>query len=185
MLKLLANIFVSLFVPKKKRALVKYRIMGWPNRMKIRRKAQKLGVNLRCSSQPITINRKTEIGDHVLLNGLIIQGNGKVVIGNYVIMGIDTLLLSDSHNYEGEMIPFDNTSITGTIEIGDFVWMGSRVTLLPGTKIGEGAIIQAGAVVHGEIPPYAIAGGNPAKVFKMRNVEHFQKLKAECKFFIN
>ncbi len=54
--------------------------------------------------------------------------------------------------------------------------------ILPGTKIGEGAIIQGGAVVHGEIPPYAIAGGNPAKVFKYRDIEHFKKLKAEGKF---
>ena len=54
--------------------------------------------------------------------------------------------------------------------------------ILPGTKIGEGAIIQGGSVVHGEIPPYAIAGGNPAKVFKYRDIEHFKKLKAEGKF---
>ena len=43
--------------------------------------------------------------------------------------------------------------------------IGSNVTILPGTTIGEGAIIQAGAVVHGEIPPCAIVGGNPAKDF--------------------
>ena len=49
--------------------------------------------------------------------------------------------------------------------------------------LDEGAIIQGGSVVHGEIPPYAIAGGNPAKVFKYRNIEHFQKLKAEGKFY--
>ena len=183
MLRVLANIFVSLFIPKKKRATVKYWISGLPNRIKIRRKARKVGVNLRCSSYPITINRKTEIGDHVLINGLTVQGNGDVIIGNYVMLGIDTLMLSDSHNYEGELIPFDHTAITKAIEISDFAWLGSRVTLLPGTKIGEGAIIQAGAVVHGIIPPYSIAGGNPAKVFKMRDVEHFRKLKAEGKFF--
>ena len=69
------------------------------------------------------------------------------------------------------------------VTIDDFVWLGSRVTILPGTKIGEGAIIQAGSVVHGEIPPYAIAGGNPAKVFKYRDIEHFKKLKAEGRFY--
>lgn len=45
----------------------------------------------------------------------------------------------------------------------------------------DGLRFQAGAVVHGEIPLYAIAGGNPAKVFKYRDFEHFQKLKAEGK----
>ena len=59
----------------------------------------------------------------------------------------------------------------------------SRSGVLPWTHIGEGAIIQASAVVHGDIPPYAIAGGNPAKVFKYRDIEHFQKLKAEGKVF--
>ena len=68
------------------------------------------------------------------------------------------------------------------VEIGDFVWIGTNVMILPGTKIGEGAIIQGGSVVHGEIPPLAIAGGNPCKVFKYRDKEHFEKLKAESKF---
>lgn len=53
----------------------------------------------------------------------------------------------------------------------------------PGTHIGEGAIIQAGAVIHEEIPPYAIAGGKPAQVLKYRDVGHFQKLKSEGKVF--
>jgi acetyltransferase-like isoleucine patch superfamily enzyme len=57
--------------------------------------------------------------------------------------------------------------------------------ILPGTHIGEGAIIQGGAVVHGDIPPFSIAGGNPAKVFKYRNKEHFEKLKNEKRFFIS
>ena len=93
------------------------------------------------------------------------------------------MIIAQNHNYDkGEAIPYDNTYIYKDIEIGDFVWIGSNVTILPGTKIGEGAIIQGGAVVHGEIPPYAIAGGNPAKVFKYRDIEHFKKLKAEGKF---
>jgi len=68
------------------------------------------------------------------------------------------------------------------VEIGDCVWLGARVTVLPGAKIGEGAIIQAGAVVHGEIPPCAIAGGNPAKVFAWRDRAHYEELKAKGAF---
>jgi len=48
--------------------------------------------------------------------------------------------------------------------------------------IGEGAIIQAGSVVVSDIPKYAIAGGDPAKVFKYRDIEHYEKLKKEKKF---
>lgn len=77
----------------------------------------------------------------------------------------------------GDKIPYGASSICKDVIIEDAVWIGSRVTILPGTKIGEGAIIQGGAVVHGEIPRCAIAGGNPAKVFKYRDIEHFNELK--------
>ena len=183
MLKALVNIYVSLFVFKKHdRAYKKYRILGFFNRVYVNNMAKYVGKNLDCSGQNrIQINKNTSIGDNVTINGLIMQGTGKVNIGSYVHFGIDCIILTDNHNYEGDLIPFDNKTVSKTVEIGDFVWIGTRVTILPGTKIGEGAIIQAGAVVHGEIPPYAIAGGNPAKVFKYRDVEHFKELKdKEC-----
>ena len=129
------------------------------------------------------VNKNTTLKEHVCFNGMRIMGNGKVTIGSYFHSGVECLIIAQNHNYDkGNAIPYDNTYIYKDIEIGDFVWLGSRVMILPGTKIGEGAIIQGGSVVHGEIPPYAIAGGNPAKVFKYRDIEHFQKLKAEGKF---
>ena len=66
-----------------------------------------------------------------------------------------------------------------SVKIDDFVWIGQRVTVLPGTVIGEGAIVQAGAVVHGKIPAMSIVGGNPAKPFAMRDVVRFKDLKAK------
>jgi acetyltransferase-like isoleucine patch superfamily enzyme len=68
------------------------------------------------------------------------------------------------------------------ITIEDQVWLGSRVIVLGSVSIGEGAIIQAGSVVVKDIPKYAIAGGNPCKVFKYRDIEHYEKLKKERKF---
>lgn len=53
--------------------------------------------------------------------------------------------------------------------------------VLHGIHIDQGAIIQSGAVVYGEIPPYAFAGGNAAQVFQFREVAHFLKLQAEWK----
>jgi acetyltransferase-like isoleucine patch superfamily enzyme len=53
---------------------------------------------------------------------------------------------------------------------------------LGGVSIGEGAIIQAGSVVVKNIPKYAIAGGHPATVFKYRDIDHYERLKAEGKF---
>ena len=149
---------------------------------KIKRTAKSVGKNLHVFSSS-KVNKNTILGDNICFHGLKIGGKGNVTIGSSVIIAGDCLIITDNHNYEGEMIPYDSTLISRDIEISDFVWIGARVLILPGTKIGEGAIIQGGAVVHGEIPPYAIAGGNPAKVFKYRDVEHFKKLKKEKKFY--
>ncbi|MDG3009094.1 CatB-related O-acetyltransferase [Rhodococcus sp. D2-41] len=56
----------------------------------------------------------------------------------------------------------------GDIVIGSDVWIGARVTIVSGTTIGDGAIIGAGSVVTKDVPPYAIVGGNPAKVIRSR-----------------
>ncbi len=54
------------------------------------------------------------------------------------------------------------------IEIGNDVWIGARVVILDGVKIGNGAVIAAGAVVAKDVPPYAIVGGVPAKLIRYR-----------------
>lgn len=64
-----------------------------------------------------------------------------------------------------------------TVIIGDNVWLGSRVIILPGVKIGEGTVIQAGSVVVSDIPPLSIAGGHPCQVFSMRKVGHYNRLE--------
>ena len=56
------------------------------------------------------------------------------------------------------------------------MWMGSRVIVLGGVSIADGAIIQAGAVVSRSVGYCEIAGGNPARVFKLRDVSHYEKL---------
>ncbi|WWT15116.1 CatB-related O-acetyltransferase [Pararoseomonas sp. SCSIO 73927] len=52
--------------------------------------------------------------------------------------------------------------------IGNDVWIGHSVILMPGITIGDGAVVAAGAVVTKDVPPYAIVGGNPARVIKQR-----------------
>jgi acetyltransferase-like isoleucine patch superfamily enzyme len=56
----------------------------------------------------------------------------------------------------------------GDIVVGDDVWIGTNAIICSGVKIGQGAIIAAGAVITKEVPPYAVIGGNPAKVIKYR-----------------
>ena len=112
-----------------------------------------------------------------------ISGIGKVSVGDNFHSGRDCLMISQIHNYDtGDAIPYDSTVIPKDIIIEDNVWLGDRVIVLGGSIIREGAIIQAGSVVVGEIPSYGIAGGHPAKVFKTRNVEHYLQLKKDGKF---
>lgn len=59
-------------------------------------------------------------------------------------------------------------SVPRPVIISDDVWIGARVTILPGVHIGKGAIIGAGAVVTKDVPEYAVVGGNPAKIIKYR-----------------
>lgn len=148
---------------------------------KVRHRAASCGSDLRVNGRSHVTNN-TYIGNHVNFNGMSISGRGKVVIGDYFHSGIECMMISQNHNYEGDEIPYDSTYISKDIIIDDFVWLGSRCIVLGGAHIGEGAIIQAGSVVCGNIPPYAIAGGHPAKVFKYRDVDHFMKLKDEKKF---
>nr|WP_305839171.1 acetyltransferase [Photobacterium leiognathi] len=64
----------------------------------------------------------------------------------------------------------------------DNVWVGDRVIILGGITIGEGAIIQAGAVVVKDIPKCAIVGGNPATIFKYRDQDNYHNLLKNRKF---
>lgn len=130
------------------------------------------------------VTRNTIIGNNVNFNGMTIIGKGQVKIGNYFHSGNGCTILSDNHNYDnGSTIPYDAKILEKNVDISDFVWLGTNVMILPGTKIGEGAIIQAGSVVHGKIPPLAIVGGNPAKIFKYRDSRHFEELKNQGKFY--
>ncbi|MBR5315114.1 MAG: acyltransferase [Clostridia bacterium] len=112
-----------------------------------------------------------------------ISGRGKVKIGDNFHSGTECMIITSFHNYDfGTAIPYDDTYIDKDVTIGNNVWLGSRVIVLGGVTIEEGAIIQAGSVVVSDIPKCAIAGGSPAKVFKYRNIEHYEALKAENKF---
>lgn len=166
--------------PKLKWFLKKLR--QWYYTPSVRWKAKCCGTGLKVNGKT-RINNNTYLGNNVSFNGLIIEGRGKVVIGDNFHSGPGCLLITQTHNYDkGQAIPYDSTYILKNIVIEDNVWLGSRVIVLGGITIGEGAIIQAGSCVVSDIPKYAIAGGHPAKVFKYRNTEHYEKLKRQGKF---
>lgn len=175
----------SRFVSKEKRWSTSRYITFFPYYYLTKRRAKFLSdeKNHHLAVNGITsISGNTYLSDYVNFNGMLIQGSGKVIFGKYFHSGENCRIITQNHNYEGNKIPYDETMIIKDVEIGDFVWIGTNVLILPGAKIGEGAIIQAGSVVSGTIPSCAIAGGNPCKVFKYRNKEHFLELKEKQKF---
>lgn len=129
------------------------------------------------------LSKNTEVGENVNFNGLIIQGKGHCRFGDNFHSGPKCMIITINHNFnEGSKIPYDNTYITKNVVIEDNVWFGYNVLVLGGVSIGEGAIIQAGSVVVGDIPKCGIAGGHPAKVFSKRDITHYERLKAAKKF---
>lgn len=169
------SIFAGLYKWKKKLCTKIYTIQ-------VRRTVRGYGEILRVNGKSI-LTPNTSLGNNVHFNGMHITGNGKVVIGDNFHSGEECYMITEFHNYDkGEAIPYDDTSITKDIVIEDNVWIGTRVMILGGVTIGEGAIIQAGSTVTKDIPKYAIAGGHPAVPFKYRDIEHYEGLKKAEKF---
>lgn len=120
------------------------------------------------------------VGDHTY-GALYVLTDGeksKLSIGSYCSIApqVVFILASDHPTHTLSTYPFkvkvlkeSKEAISkGDIVIGDDVWIGFRATILSGVRIGQGAIVAAGAVVTKDVPPYAIAAGVPAKVIGYR-----------------
>lgn len=110
-----------------------------------------------------------ELGDYSGI-GIRAQINGRTIIGKHVMMGPDVTILARNHKFDRIDIPMDRQGFEDekTVTIDDDVWIGAKVVILPGVHIGTGAVIGAGAVVTKDVPDYAVVGGNPARILKMR-----------------
>ena len=107
------------------------------------------------------------IGVHCEMNSI---KNGEIKIGNYVMMGPDCVIYTRNHSMSRTDIPMQLQGYEEPepVEIGNDVWIGKRVIILPVFHIGDGCVIGAGAVVTKDIPPYSVVGGVPARVIKSR-----------------
>ena len=116
-----------------------------------------------------TFSKKTVIGNNSGI-GVNCKLQGEVIIGDNVMMGQDVLIFTSNHSFERTDIPMEEQGYQREkpVVIGNDVWIGARVIVLPGVTIGDGCIIGAGSVVTKDAPPYTIIGGNPARVLKER-----------------
>jgi maltose O-acetyltransferase len=116
-----------------------------------------------CSGAQISLGNNSNISRNSFLVGTI-------SIGDNVMMGPEVTIITSNHEFGDNKRPMveQGQSNERPIDIGDDVWLGTRVIILPGVKIGSHAIVGAGSVVTKDVPEWCIAGGNPAKVLKNR-----------------
>lgn len=123
----------------------------------------------------------------------------KLIIGKFCSIGPGTIFIMNgaNHRMDGSTFPFNlfgngwekhtpslkDLSFKGDTEIGNDVWIGQNVTIMPGVKVGDGAIIAAKSVVVKNIDPYTIVGGNPARVIKKRFSEEIVLELQELKWW--
>jgi len=104
-------------------------------------------------------------------------------IGDNVMMGPDVLIITRNHEFKDLSVPMNRQGMKKhePVIIEDDVWIGARVIILPGVRIGKGSIIGAGAVVTKDVEPYTIVGGVPARVIGSRK----EKAQEENKGGVN
>jgi maltose O-acetyltransferase len=123
------------------------------------------------SGKDIRLGERSQIGHNSRIDH-------DVIIGDDVLMGPDVVMLSNSHAFTDLDTPINRQgeAVRRPIVIGNDVWIGTRVIILPGVQIGDGSVIGAGSVVTKSVPPMVIAAGNPAQVIKPRGAQSLRVL---------
>lgn len=123
------------------------------------------------SRSQISIGKNSVINSYCLLDGR----HHPIKIGNNVDIGRETAIFTLGHDPHD-----DNHDVKGApVIIEDFVWVAARVTILPGVRVGKGAVIAVGSTVTKDVKPMEIVAGNPAKKIGERR----SNLKYNTKFF--
>ena len=118
-----------------------------------------LGVKFFGSGSDSYIGKNTVVNPEVRLDL-----RGGLLIGENVSISREVFILTLSHNYNEKNFPL----VKGAVEIDDDAWIGIRAMIMPGVKVGKGAVIGSNSVVTKDVPPYAVVAGNPAKIISKR-----------------
>ena len=181
MVKFFVKIVVQFFFwkPSNWRKGFKAKLTSQLYSLAIRRRAKSCGRNLLVLGPGVSVTGNTTIGDGAGFGKRVkIFGDGPVSIGRRAVLAEDSVVYTQVHDYDhSDVLPFGWGFTYPETSIGDYAWIGIKCIVLPGARIGEGAIVQAGSVVMGVVPPCAIVAGNPAKVIGWRDIEHYNKLK--------
>ncbi len=100
------------------------------------------------------------IGNHSIIgNDVFLDGRFGILIQDNVNIGGETAIYTAEHDPQDQ----DFAMVGAPVTIGDYVYVGSRSTILPGVQLGRGAVVATGAVVTKSVPEYTIVGGVPAR----------------------
>lgn len=118
------------------------------------RSPQKISIGASCN-----INKKC-----------VLDGRGGLIIGNNVDIAQEVNIWTEQHDYNSPSYK----AVCKEVVVEDYVWLASRVTVLPGVHIGRGAVVAACAVVSKDVPPLAIVAGIPSKIIGYRKESALQ-----------
>ena len=125
---------------------------------------------IECTGVLRNVGNSLKIGNNVGVNHYCFIGvRGDITIGDNVIFGPRVNIFSENHIFDKLDIPIKIQGVTkkNTI-IGNDVWVGANVSIMPGVKIGNGCVIAAGSVVTKDIPDFLVVAGVPARIIKKR-----------------
>lgn len=111
---------------------------------------------------------KIKIGEDTIVGeNCVLDGRDKLIIGNHVDIASEVMIYNAEHDLQSE----EFRSIKGEVILEDYVFVGPRAIILPGIKIGKGAVVGAGAVVTKDVESMKIVGGIPAKEIGERKID--------------
>lgn len=120
-----------------------------------------------------------KIGPHTTIgNDGFFDARDGITIGSSVNIAGEVRIYTREHDIDAP----DFAEVGGPVFIDDYAYIGTRVTILPGVRVGYGAVVASGAVVTKDVPPYALVGGVPAKVIRERARDLRYKLGYAKKF---
>ena len=119
------------------------------------------------------------VGEHTTIgNDGFFDARDTITIGSCVNIAAEVRIYTREHDIDAP----DFRETGGPVVIEDYVYVGTRATILPGVTLGYGAVVASGAVVTKDVPPYMLVGGVPAKIIRERSHDLRYKLGYAKKF---
>lgn len=154
---------------------------------RVRKRSGRIAPDVVFSGDDVIVSHpeRLSIGEGTALHErTFLHTEGGLTIGHHVHVGAGLTVFTSNHSFRSEeAIPYGSNDMLQPVVIEDCVWIGANVSIVPGVTIGEGAVVAMAAVVTRDVPRGAIVGGNPAKPIGQRDMELYERLKREQKFY--